>query len=152
MGLASTGRADHPLVRRGVTFLLDTVRADASWPIDACHGVSCTALSINALASASGDVGRWYVSDWLLGCQRLDKRLFNDSAPGGWCSGEAHGFSPTVTDTSNALTAVSVLLKSRGEPHRAKIEESAAAGVRWLLAAQNGDGGWPIFGRGCAAH
>ena len=34
MGLASTGRVNHPVARRGLGFLLDTVRGDASWSID----------------------------------------------------------------------------------------------------------------------
>jgi len=152
MGLASTGRIEHPAARRGIAFLLDTVRGDASWPLEASHGVSCTALSINALAAASGDVGALGCLEWLLGCQRTDAGLLKDSAPGGWCPGEAGGFSPEVADTSIALLALSVLLKSGAEAHRSKIEESAAAGVRWLLAAQNDDGGWPIFGADRMAH
>ena len=65
MGLASTGRVNHPVARRGLGFLLDTVRGDASWSIDTSLSVGNTALSINALASASGDVGPW--AAWI-GC------------------------------------------------------------------------------------
>ena len=32
MSLASSGRSDHPVVRKGVEFLLSAVRPDGSWP------------------------------------------------------------------------------------------------------------------------
>jgi squalene-hopene/tetraprenyl-beta-curcumene cyclase len=41
-----------------------------------------------------------------------------------------------------------VLLKSGAGTHRPRIEVAAAAGINWLLALQNRDGGWPTFFRG----
>jgi squalene-hopene/tetraprenyl-beta-curcumene cyclase len=49
MSLAGTGRADHPVARRGVKFLLDTARPDGSWPIDTNLATWVTTLAINAL-------------------------------------------------------------------------------------------------------
>jgi squalene-hopene/tetraprenyl-beta-curcumene cyclase len=48
--LASTGHGQHPLVRRGVEFLLSSVRSDASWAIESNLATKNTALAINALA------------------------------------------------------------------------------------------------------
>ena len=84
MGLASTGRVNHPVARRGLGFLLDTVRGDASWSIDTNLSVWNTAVSINALASASGDVGALGCLDWLLGCQRSELDPLTETPPGGW--------------------------------------------------------------------
>lgn len=147
MGLASTGSVDHPLARRGLGFLLDTVRSDASWAIQTSRSVGNTTLSINALASASGDVGALGCLDWLLGCQHSEMAPVTETPPGGWSCNEARGSLPDVDDTSIALLALSVLLKSGAGAHRPRIESAAAAGINWLLAVQNDDGGWPTFCR-----
>ena len=52
LGLASTGRADHPVVRQCVAFIVQSVRPDGSWPIDTNLATWVTTLSINALAAA----------------------------------------------------------------------------------------------------
>jgi squalene-hopene/tetraprenyl-beta-curcumene cyclase len=150
MGLASTGRVEHPVARRGLGFLLDNVRGDASWSIETSRSVANTGLSINALASASGDVGALAGLDWLLGCQRGEvdplTGLFQwSTAPGGWGPNDTGGLPPDIDDTSLALMALSVLLKSGAEAHRPRIEAAAEAGIRWLLAMQNNDGGWSSF-------
>ena len=147
MGLASTGRVNHPVARRGLGFLLDTVRSDASWSIDTSLSVGNTALSVNALASASGDVGALGCLDWLLGCQRTESDPLTETPPGGWGCNDAAGSPADTDDTSIALLALSVLMKSGTEEHRPRIEIAAAAGIDWLLALQNDDGGWPTFGR-----
>jgi len=53
MSLAGMGLADHPVSRRGVRFLADSVRADGSWPIDTNLATWVTTLSVNALAHVS---------------------------------------------------------------------------------------------------
>lgn len=50
--LASTGHGRLPLVRRGVEFLLASVRSDASWAIESNLATKNTALSISALAGS----------------------------------------------------------------------------------------------------
>jgi squalene-hopene/tetraprenyl-beta-curcumene cyclase len=50
MSLASMGLAQHPVVQRGVEFLLASVRSDASWPIVTNMATWNTSLVINALA------------------------------------------------------------------------------------------------------
>jgi squalene-hopene/tetraprenyl-beta-curcumene cyclase len=55
---------------------------------------------------------------------------------------------PDVDDTSGALLALAVLRPARQEAEQPQIDEAARAGLRWLLALQNADGGWPTFCRG----
>ena len=147
MGLASTGRVNHPVARRGLGFLLDTVHSDASWPIETSLSVWNTSLSINALASASGHVGALGCLDWLLGCQRSEADPLTGTPSGGWSCNNGRGSVAATDDTTVALLALSVLLKSGGDAHRPRIEIAAAAGINWLLAVQNSDGGWPTFRR-----
>lgn len=53
MSLAGMGLSQHPVVLRGVEFLLASVRSDASWPIDTNLATWNTTLAINALADKS---------------------------------------------------------------------------------------------------
>lgn len=50
MGLAGAGLIDHPVVARGIEFLLASVRSDASWPIVSNLSLWNTALAMDALA------------------------------------------------------------------------------------------------------
>jgi squalene-hopene/tetraprenyl-beta-curcumene cyclase len=50
MGLAGSGLAQHPIVTRGIEFLLASVRSDASWPIVTNLATWNTTLAMNALA------------------------------------------------------------------------------------------------------
>jgi squalene-hopene/tetraprenyl-beta-curcumene cyclase len=148
MGLAASGRAEHPIARRALNFLLDTVRGDASWPNEASLNVGNTALAVNALASASGNVGALGCLDWLLNCQRTDANMPRGSLPGGWSCNDGGGTPPDVASTASSLMALSVLLKSGTDAIRPRIEAAATAGANWLLAVQNHDGGWPSYIRG----
>jgi squalene-hopene/tetraprenyl-beta-curcumene cyclase len=53
MALASTGRACHPVVQRGVDFLLRTFRPEGAWPIDTNLAAWVTTLAVNALLPSS---------------------------------------------------------------------------------------------------
>ena len=44
---------DHPVARRGIEFLKDSVRPDGSWPIDTNLATWVTTLSVNALLPES---------------------------------------------------------------------------------------------------
>ncbi len=55
MSLASMGLGQHPTVRRGVEFLLASVRSDASWPIDSNLATWNTTLAMNALLGKSSE-------------------------------------------------------------------------------------------------
>ncbi len=151
MSLASTGRVDHAVVRRGVGFLLSSVRQDGSWPIDADLSVWNTTLATSALAAATGDVGALGCVDWLLQSQRHEVHPFTQSPPGGWGWSDAAGAVPDADDTAAALLALKVLSGSGGTAYRGQIEAAAGRAVSWLLDLQNADGGWPTFCRGWGA-
>jgi len=148
MSLAGTDRADHPVVRRAVRFLIDSVRDDGSWPIDTNLATWNTTLAVNALAAASGDVGALGCLDWLLACQHRRLHPFTHAAPGGWGWTDLSGAVPDADDTSGALLALKTLRDCNARAEHGPIASAAAAGVRWLLDLQNADGGWPTFCRG----
>jgi squalene-hopene/tetraprenyl-beta-curcumene cyclase len=69
LGLASSGNAEHPVVKKCVEFLVQSVRPDGSWPIDTNLSTWVTTLSINALAGAAELQGLCRLEDlssWLL--------------------------------------------------------------------------------------
>jgi squalene-hopene/tetraprenyl-beta-curcumene cyclase len=58
MSLASIGQARHPVARRGLEFLLSSVREDGSWPIDTNLATWVTTLSLNALSGTRCEPAR----------------------------------------------------------------------------------------------
>jgi len=140
MSLVGAGRSDHPVVRRGIDFLLDSVRADGSWPIDANLSTWVTTQAVEALSAAGPVSDPDVLGRWLLDQQHTHVHPYTDSAPGGWAWTDLSGGVPDADDTSGALLA---LARLGGAPR-----DRAAAGVRWLLDLQNADGGWPTFSRG----
>ncbi|MCA9231481.1 MAG: squalene--hopene cyclase [Planctomycetales bacterium] len=146
MGLASMGLSDHPVVRRGIEFLLTSVRSDGSWPIDTNLATWNTSQAITALADEQEDIEPSL--DWLLACQCKKEHPYTGSAPGGWGWTDLTGSVPDGDDTAAALLALSNYYRA-GDPTRdAKLRQAALAGIRWLLDLQNSDGGWPTFCRG----
>jgi len=149
MSLAASGEVDHPATRRGVDFLVDSVREDGSWPIDTNLRTWVTTLSINALADAgvletgiSGEA-RAALLDVLLSWQHGDVHPYTAAAPGAWAWTDLPGGVPDADDTAGALLALHHL--GRGQDH---VREAATRGIRWLLELQNRDGGVPTFCRG----
>jgi squalene-hopene/tetraprenyl-beta-curcumene cyclase len=147
MSLASSGRGDHAIVRKGVEFLLASVRPDGSWPIDTNLATWNTTLAVNALAAAGEDLRELNCLDWILACQHRRVHPYTGAEPGGWAWTDLSGGVPDADDTSGALLAIAAWAKIDGA-QRHRILPAAAAGVRWLLDLQNGDGGWPTFARG----
>lgn len=148
MSLAATGRADHPVARRGVSFLLGLMREDGSWPVDANLATWNTTLAIQALAAATGEVGALGCLGWLIRCQHRQVHPFTRARPGGWGWTDLPGAVPDADDTAGALLALRIMRGSAGDKNRQRIDQSAAKGLRWLLKLQNRDGGWPTFCRG----
>jgi squalene-hopene/tetraprenyl-beta-curcumene cyclase len=64
MSLASIGRHAHVVTRRGVEFLLRSVRHDGSWPIDTNLATWNTTLAINALLAAANGQRPLPSDDW----------------------------------------------------------------------------------------
>ena len=150
MSLASIGKTDSSIVRRGVEFLLSSVRADGSWPIDSNLATWNTTLSINALTAAGEPLEDHEATlDWLLGCQHRSPHPYTGADPGGWAWTDLSGGVPDADDTSGALLALASVrdqLERTGDLQR--VDQAAMAGIRWLLDLQNNDGGWPTFCRG----
>lgn len=150
MSLAGTGRVDHPVVRRGVEFLVRSVRGDGSWPIDTNLATWLTSLSIGALAD--GDEGELpQCLDWLLSCQHHQVHPMTRAAPGGWGWTDLSGAVPDADDTPGALLALATLrlkVPAGDVGQLQEIDAAAVRGIRWLLGLQNADGGWPTFCRG----
>jgi squalene-hopene/tetraprenyl-beta-curcumene cyclase len=145
MSLVGAGRADHPVARQGIQFLLRSVRPDGSWPIDTNLATWVTTLSVNALAPTGvlSTEDRRAISDWLLAQQYREEHPYTQAAPGGWAWTDLPGGVPDADDTAGALLA----LKNLEVPDQ-RVREAACAGVRWLLGLQNRDGGMPTFCRG----
>lgn len=153
MSLAACRRADHPVARRGVEFLVRSVREDGSWPIDTNLATWLTTLAINALAHGGENVSALLGNDcldWLLGCQHRTRHPFTGAEPGGWGWTDLSGAVPDADDTPGALLALSAwhASSSPGDAQQQRIEEAIVRGVNWLLDLQNRDGGWPTFCRG----
>ncbi len=149
MALASTGLRDHRVIRKGVTFLAQSVRPDGSWPIDTNLATWVTTLSINALATQPGALSpeqKLTLREWLLGQQYRTEHPYTHAAPGGWAWTDLPGGVPDADDTPGALLALLSLGLLDGPTRQA-----GEAGVRWLLDLQNRDGGIPTFCRGWGA-
>jgi len=108
MSLASSGRADHQVVERGVEFLLNTVRPDGSWPIATDLSVWNTTLALSALHAAGEDLSQLDCLEWLLASQRRQPGNAGASSGGlsGWSWTDRTGGAVDVDDTSGALLAL----------------------------------------------
>jgi squalene-hopene/tetraprenyl-beta-curcumene cyclase len=113
LSLASIGQGDHPVARKGVQFILDSVRPDGSWPIDTNLATWVTTLAVNALAGA-GDLPRLdrreALCDWLLAQQFQQRHPYTGAEPGGWSWDPLPGAVPDADDTPGALLALAHLL------------------------------------------
>lgn len=158
MSLASIGRQDHPVTGLGVKFLLDSVRADGSWPIDTNLATWVTTLSINALTSQKvvrlAEYKNKDLMQWILDCQHSKPHPFTGAAPGGWGWSDLSGAVPDADDTPGTLMAISDWYRDHQPTKDLKwdnIDRTNSAvemGFNWLLGLQNRDGGWPTFCRG----
>jgi squalene-hopene/tetraprenyl-beta-curcumene cyclase len=99
-----------------------------------------TTAAVAALAAA-GELpridGRRTVR-WIADQQYKTQHPYTQAAPGGWGWTHLAGGVPDADDTAGAIIALAELGHAEG----------IDAGVEWLLALQNHDGGWPTFCRG----
>lgn len=155
MSLAGMGLLDHPVLRRGIAFLVDSVREDGSWPIDTNLATWVTTLSVNALGDELPLEMLPVVARWLLDQQYKTVHAYTNADPGGWSWTDLPGGVPDADDTPGAILALRNIrrrLLSTGEagwrPLCDEIEIAGARGVGWLLGVQNRNGGFPTFCRG----
>lgn len=144
LALCSADAGRNPVVERGVAFLVDSVRADGSWPIDTDLATWGTTLAVNALGPEGlNTTERQSVLAWLLGQQLRERHGYTGAAPGGWAWTDLPGGVPDADDTPGALLALAVL-----DPDGGASADAAGRGLRWLMDLQNRDGGLPTFCRG----
>jgi len=179
MSLAGMGRADHPVARRGIEFLIRSVRPDGSWPIDTNLATWVTTLSINALGPELPVEAVAPLPSWLLGQQYREVHPYTNADPGGWAWTDLSGGVPDSDDTPGAILALLNLAsqheaihanpkRERGSQDTSslglqvslpgdqgqaadRVNDALEQAVGWLLDLQNSDGGWPTFCRGWGA-
>jgi squalene-hopene/tetraprenyl-beta-curcumene cyclase len=137
MSLAGKGLADHPVVKRAVGFLCESVRPDGSWPIDTNLATWTTTLSINALQDHIPEELRPGLSKWLLDQQYKEVHPFTNAAPGAWSGLQNDDAADAEPPHPGSQAGEDTLLA-----------EPLENGVEWLLNLQNRDGGFPTFCRG----
>jgi squalene-hopene/tetraprenyl-beta-curcumene cyclase len=149
MALAAIGRKESIVVKKGVQFLLKTVREDGSWPIDTNLATWVTTLSINSLALSSdfkntlSQEHRKILQKWLLSQQHHKIHPYTNAEPGGWAWTNTPGAVPDADDTAGALLALHKL-----DMVDENVMDAVKDAINWLLGLQNTDGGIPTFCRG----
>ncbi|HUG92712.1 MAG TPA: prenyltransferase/squalene oxidase repeat-containing protein, partial [Planctomycetaceae bacterium] len=114
MSLAGMGLADHPVARRGVEFIINSVRPDGSWPIDTNLATWVTTLAVNALGDDLPEDAREPILRWLLDQQYKTVHPYTNSDPGGWAWTDLPGGVPDADDTAGAVLAILELVKREG--------------------------------------
>jgi squalene-hopene/tetraprenyl-beta-curcumene cyclase len=153
MNLASIGQIDSEVAMNCRKFLIDSVQADGSWPIDTNLATWVTSLAIHGLLPTSTaqveSVVQPKTIDWLLSCQHRQRHPFTGAEPGGWGWTNLSGAVPDADDTPAALLALHTWYQHNSQSEQSeKILSAVAMGIQWLLKLQNRDGGWPTFCRG----
>lgn len=146
MSLAAMGLTDHPVVVKGVEFLVRSLRPDGSWPIDTNLATWTSTLSTNALDGDLPPDAKPPLLQWLVHQQYRTVHPYTHAPPGGWAWTDLPGGVPDADDTPGALLAL--LNLTRGVALPDDVRDALRNGVRWLLDLQNGDRGWPTFCRG----
>ena len=139
MCLCEADMREHTVVRKAAEFLYDTQREDGAWPIDTDLASWVTALAVKALGEDAEE--RELLAEKIRSNAFKEKHYFTGAQAGGWGWSDRPGAAPDGDDTSGALVALHTL--SRG-----KYCDEVGAGVEWLMALQNNDGGMPTFCKG----
>jgi len=149
MSLAGMGLVDHPVVKKGLEFLLASVRPDGSWPIDTNLATWTTTLSVNAIQGTLSEFEKAPIRDWLLQQQYKELHPYTSAEPGGWAWTDLPGGVPDADDTPGAILALLNLKSEAAETELSpEVRTALRNGVQWLLDLQNSNGGWPTFCRG----
>lgn len=160
MALSSAGQGDGDTAREANDFLLRSMRADGSWPIDTNLATWGTTLSIKALGQTLPAEAVPALRSWLENQQYRVKHPYCMSPPGGWAWTDLPGGVPDADDTAGALLALHSLSRRPAEILDGGAQETgtrrgasaaADAGSGWLRGLQNNDGGMPTFCKGWGA-
>lgn len=160
--MASMGHTEHSIVRRGIEFLLSTVRADGSWAPCPDFAVSDTARALRSLQWNTNDdfqPTHWDTSpepsehanealSWILAAQHQQEHAYTGAPPGGWAWSNSPGAIPNASDTANVLLILADWHRQWPRHRMSELAGAATKAARWLLDMQNRDGGWAIFCRG----
>lgn len=142
LSLASIGLREHVVTRKGVDFIVSSVRPDGSWPIDTNLATWVTTLAVNALDTV-GELAQLPQLDelhsWLTRQQFTQQHPYTGAAPGAFSWTPLPGAVPDADDTPGAILALANLKKTW--PQRDLT-------LKWVSDLQNADGGWPTFCRG----
>ncbi|MCA9234155.1 MAG: hypothetical protein KDA44_01695, partial [Planctomycetales bacterium] len=160
--LASGDLIDAAVVRRGVEFLLTTVKANGSWaaavdtnvrdtaaiaaavrwsriafpasdePVSAEDAEGLAARSERAVPSAAA----LQTVDWLLRAQQVQLDRDNARKLVGWSWTAGSGAVSSVYDTANALLALAMWQTTYADSRGREIRRAVAAAIDWLLAPQ----------------
>ncbi len=138
MCLASMGLREHPVVRRGVRFLLDTARDDGSWAIDTDLATWVTTLAVNALLDGEGDTAHPQApqprrGDRPVQAEEIDSPSASPSAPpsGDAIAADHHS---TLDDTDREA----ILRWLLAQQHRAPHPYTGAAPGGWAWTDRSG--------------
>lgn len=149
MSLAGMGLVDHPVVKKGLEFLLASARPDGSWPIDTNLATWTTTLSVNAIQGTLSEFEKAPIRQWLLQQQYQELHPYTSAEPGGWAWTDLPGGVPDADDTPGAILALLNLRPDDSENElSSELRLALHNGVQWLLDLQNSNGGWPTFCRG----
>ncbi len=139
MCMSGAGYREHSVTQKAAQFLVNTVRADGSWPIDTDLSGWLTSLSIRVLGDDLPN--RDFLLSRLKNNQTKAEHPFTGAKAGGWGWSDLSGSVPDGDDTSGALIALHHLT------HGVRCK-GVKSGVKWLMALQNNDGGMPTFCKG----
>ena len=138
MALHQAIGAQSEVYQKARQFLISSQRGDGSWPIDTNLSTWVTSLAVHACERPLPQEQK--LESFYLRHQFKTVHPYTGAAPGAWAWTILPGAVPDADDTSGALLA----LCKCNKPPPAAIE----AGVRWLIALQNTNGGMPTFCRG----
>ncbi|MFY9253321.1 MAG: prenyltransferase/squalene oxidase repeat-containing protein, partial [Fuerstiella sp.] len=178
MSLLGCELHEHPVTKRCLEFIVASVRADGSWPIDTNLTTWVTTLSVNALAATTqpgipvtggSSVDKNHIAHGVSANGGIEEFLCDDERDNirRWLLDQQYktihpytnsppgGWSWTdlpggVPDADDTPGAMLALMNLRplGETYLPAEVSALENSAGWLLNLQNRDGGWPTFCRG----
>jgi squalene-hopene/tetraprenyl-beta-curcumene cyclase len=127
---------DHPAIRKGLAYLVNTQEADGSWQgrwgVNYIYGTCFAVRGLRAAGESDREVAVLRAGEWLRSIQNAD---------GGWGespeSYRGNGFVPAASTPSQTAWAVMGLLAS-GDTYSSSVQR----GIEYLTRNQNADGTW----------